>query len=76
MTDLSTTGKSAVTSVGVWGSLGTIVLALAQVGQSGVVPPQWMPYVAAISGLLALYGRVKATKQITSVITPPVKIEA
>lgn len=64
--------KSAVGSVGVWGSGLAFIVGLLQIVQDPVtavlVPPAWRPYLIAAGAVAALIGRVTAKKQITSVM--------
>lgn len=69
---LETDGKSAVASVGVWGSLlafGGALLSLAQDPTIAyLIPLAWNPYIIAAGSIIALVGRLKASQKITSVI--------
>lgn len=65
-------GKSAIGSVGVLASLSVLGISLYdilnQVINSGALPEKLKPYALALGGFLALFGRLRAKKQITSVV--------
>lgn len=69
-------GKSAIASVGFWGSIISIVPLFIEsaadlgieLGTLGVFGPHSAAIVAGIGGLISLYGRVTAKKPITGVI--------
>ena len=65
-------GKSAIASIGFWGSILSIVPIVletaADLGTIGVFGPHSAAIVAGIGGLISLYGRLTATEKITSVL--------
>jgi len=65
-------GKSALASIGIWGSLLSIVPVLLDtaldLGTIGALGPHSAAIVAGVGGLISLYGRLTATKKITSVL--------
>lgn len=67
-------GKSALGSVGVWGSLGVFGVyaldALQKAIDANILPAKYQAYLISLSALIALIGRVKAKKQITGIIAP------
>lgn len=70
-------GKSALSSISIWGSLISIVPIVLQtavdIGQLGAFGPHSAAIVAALGGVITLYGRLTATKKITSVLPKSVK---
>lgn len=69
---LSANGKSALGSVTIWGGLASLVSGILdvvnQVSQSGQVPSSWLPWLTLVGGIATIFGRMTATKQITSVV--------
>jgi hypothetical protein len=64
--------KGALQSVGVWGSLISLVPAalelVARVADSGALGPNGVAVAAAVGGLLSLWGRLKAKKKIEGLV--------
>jgi hypothetical protein len=64
--------KSALGSIGIWGSLISLVPVLLEtasdLGAVGVFGPHSAAIVAGVGGLISLWGRFTATKKITSVL--------
>ena len=66
--------KSAITSTSIWGGLIAFLPVLDYVGQfiaglpAGLLPAPAMAVISAIGGIIAIIGRVKATKTITSIV--------
>jgi hypothetical protein len=71
-------GKSAVGSMGVWGSLiafGSAALTIVtDPSIAAVLPMAWNPYIGAVAAAVALIGRLKAKAPIVSVL-PPKKVK-
>lgn len=64
--------KGALFSMGIWGGvmafLPQAVDFLSQVAQIPGMPPQVKTIAAAVGGLLAIYGRLTATKKIAGMV--------
>lgn len=64
--------KSAVESVGVWGSLIALIPAayelVTQAAQNGSFGPHATAILTAVGAALSLYGRLTAKKKITSIV--------
>lgn len=75
---MASDGKSAVGSLGIWGSIvalgGGLLEVVGEVVKDpvlgGYVPPSWNPYIVMVGAVVALAGRIRATEPITSILPP------
>lgn len=69
---MATETKGALFSLGFLGGLGGFLSGATTLVQSvleaGVLPASTLPYVTALSGLLAIFGRLRATKKISGLL--------
>jgi len=64
-------GKPAVESLSIWGSVLALSMSAFEVFQDptimAIVPPHLIPYLGALGAVLAILGRVKSNKKISSI---------